>query len=129
MEKLEAEIKAAEAEMGQHGEERKPGRQKSQEHAPCPQRPSMALLPPGQQSKNHQRRRRAAKQKPVSGSQGQGEDISEARCMADWLIDRGIEPERVWLEEQADNTQENIAAPPYKRSASKHPEPGTHLPA
>lgn len=44
----------------------------------------------------------------VSGSRGQGEDISEARCMADWLIDRGIEPERVWLEEQADNTQENI---------------------
>ena len=44
----------------------------------------------------------------VSGSQGQGEDISEARCMADWLIDRGIEPERVWLEEQADNTRENI---------------------
>ncbi len=44
----------------------------------------------------------------VSGSRGQGEDISEARCMADWLIGRGIEPERVWLEEQADNTQENI---------------------
>ncbi|MBD5162101.1 MAG: YdcF family protein [Oscillibacter sp.] len=44
----------------------------------------------------------------VSGSQGQGEDISEARCMADWLIARGVEPERVWLEEQADNTRENI---------------------
>lgn len=44
----------------------------------------------------------------VSGSRGQGEDISEARCMADWLIGRGIEPERIWLEEQADNTQENI---------------------
>ena len=44
----------------------------------------------------------------VSGSRGQGEDISEARCMADWLIGRGIEPERIWLEEQADNTQENM---------------------
>lgn len=44
----------------------------------------------------------------VSGSQGQGEDISEARCMADWLIARGVEPERIWLEEQADNTRENI---------------------
>ena len=44
----------------------------------------------------------------VSGSQGQGEDISEARCMADWLTGRGVEPERVWLEEQADNTRENI---------------------
>lgn len=45
----------------------------------------------------------------VSGSQGQGEDISEARCMADWLTARGVDPERVWLEEKADNTRENIA--------------------
>lgn len=44
----------------------------------------------------------------VSGSQGQGEDISEARCMADWLMDRGVDPGRIWLEEQADNTRENI---------------------
>lgn len=44
----------------------------------------------------------------VSGSQGRGEDISEARCMADWLTARGVDPERVWLEEQADDTRENI---------------------
>lgn len=44
----------------------------------------------------------------VSGSQGQGEDISEARCMADWLMNRGVDPGRIWLEEQADNTRENI---------------------
>ena len=44
----------------------------------------------------------------VSGSQGQGEEISEARCMADWLMDRGVDPGRIWLEEQADNTRENI---------------------
>lgn len=44
----------------------------------------------------------------VSGSQGQGEDISEARCMYDWLTARGIPPERLILEEQADNTEENI---------------------
>lgn len=44
----------------------------------------------------------------VSGSQGRGEDVSEARCMADWLTARGVDPERVWLEEQADNTRENI---------------------
>lgn len=44
----------------------------------------------------------------VSGAQGRGEDISEARCMADWLIDRGVDPERVWLEEQAVNTRENV---------------------
>ena len=44
----------------------------------------------------------------VSGSQGQGEDISEARCMADWLTGRGVDPDRIWLEEQANNTKENI---------------------
>lgn len=44
----------------------------------------------------------------VSGSQGRGEDISEARCMYDWLTARGVPPERVILEEQANNTEENI---------------------
>lgn len=44
----------------------------------------------------------------VTGAQGRGEEISEARCMADWLIARGVEPERIWLEEQATNTEENV---------------------
>ena len=44
----------------------------------------------------------------VSGSQGRGEDISEARCMADWLAGRGVPPERIYLEEQAGNTEENV---------------------
>lgn len=44
----------------------------------------------------------------VSGAQGRGEEISEARCMADWLIARGVDPERIWLEEQATNTEENV---------------------
>lgn len=44
----------------------------------------------------------------VSGSQGRGEDVSEARCMYDWLTERGVPPERLILEEQADNTEENI---------------------
>lgn len=45
----------------------------------------------------------------VTGSQGPGEDISEARCMADWLMDHGVAEDRILLEERADNTQENIA--------------------
>ena len=45
----------------------------------------------------------------VSGSQGPGEDISEARCMADWLIARGVDESRILVEDQADNTRENIA--------------------
>ena len=44
----------------------------------------------------------------VSGGQGNGEDITEAKCMFDDLTARGIEPERVWMEDRATNTQENI---------------------
>lgn len=45
----------------------------------------------------------------VTGSQGPGEEISEAQCMADWLISHGVAAERILLEDQADNTEENIA--------------------
>jgi len=45
----------------------------------------------------------------VSGAQGRGEDISEARCMADWLVDHGVAEDRILLEEKAANTRENIA--------------------
>lgn len=45
----------------------------------------------------------------VSGGQGGGEDIAEARCMADWLMARGVPEERIWLEDQSTNTEENVA--------------------
>lgn len=45
----------------------------------------------------------------VSGGQGAGEDITEARCMADWLIEHGVAQERILLEEKAENTRQNIA--------------------
>lgn len=44
----------------------------------------------------------------VSGSRGPGEEISEAQCMYDWLTARGVPSERIILEEQADDTRENI---------------------
>lgn len=44
----------------------------------------------------------------VSGAQGAGEDITEARCMADWLTAHGVEPDRILLEEQAVNTEQNV---------------------
>lgn len=44
----------------------------------------------------------------VTGGQGNGEEITEARCMADWLLSHGISEERIVLEEQATNTRENI---------------------
>lgn len=45
----------------------------------------------------------------VSGGQGAGEDISEAQCMAQYLLAHGVSASRVWLETEAVNTRENIA--------------------
>ena len=44
----------------------------------------------------------------LSGGQGEDEGISEARCMYDQLIARGIDPHRLWLEEKATSTWENL---------------------
>lgn len=44
----------------------------------------------------------------VSGSQGPGEAVSEARAMYEWLIARGVAPERVVMEEQAGSSYENL---------------------
>lgn len=44
----------------------------------------------------------------VTGGQGRGEEITEARCMADWLTEHGVAAERILLEEQATDTRENI---------------------
>lgn len=45
----------------------------------------------------------------VSGGQGQGETVSEALAMQNYLINSGIDIERVFTEEQATNTYENFA--------------------
>lgn len=45
----------------------------------------------------------------VSGGQGSGENITEAQCMYNDLVNRGIPAERIWLEEQAENTLENLS--------------------
>lgn len=44
----------------------------------------------------------------VSGGQGGGELISEAECMARELTRKGVDPDRIWMEAQAENTGENI---------------------
>jgi uncharacterized SAM-binding protein YcdF (DUF218 family) len=44
----------------------------------------------------------------VSGGQGEGELISEAACMHDWLVEKGINPNRIIMEEQATCTLENL---------------------
>lgn len=45
----------------------------------------------------------------VSGSQGYNEDISEAECMYRELVSRGIDASRIWKEDKAENTRQNIA--------------------
>ena len=44
----------------------------------------------------------------VSGGQGPGEDITEARCMKNWLTESGIDPQRIIMEDSAVSTEENI---------------------
>ena len=44
----------------------------------------------------------------LSGGKGNGEDISEAQCMYRELTARGIDPARLWLEEQSTSTEENL---------------------
>lgn len=44
----------------------------------------------------------------VSGGQGPDEVMSEGDCMADWLVEKGIAPERVICETAANDTRENL---------------------
>ena len=44
----------------------------------------------------------------VSGGQGSNEPVSEAACMAGWLEERGISEDRIFQEDQASNTKENL---------------------
>lgn len=45
----------------------------------------------------------------LSGGQGPNEDISEALCMYRELTAKGIDPERLYMEDRSTNTRENIA--------------------
>lgn len=44
----------------------------------------------------------------LSGGMGPGEDVSEAACMFRCLTERGIAPERLYLEERSSSTLENL---------------------
>ena len=45
----------------------------------------------------------------VSGGMGPGETVTEAEAMQKWLLENGIAPERVLLEDRATSTRENLA--------------------
>lgn len=44
----------------------------------------------------------------VSGGQGSDEPMSEAQCMYDMLVRRGADPQRIWMEDKATSTWENM---------------------
>ena len=44
----------------------------------------------------------------VSGGQGEDEPMTEAQSMYDELVKPGIDPERVWIEDRATSTWENL---------------------
>lgn len=44
----------------------------------------------------------------LSGGKGANENISEAQCMYNYLTEKGIEPERLYLEDRSTTTDENI---------------------
>lgn len=44
----------------------------------------------------------------VSGGKGDGEDVTEAECMRDWLVEAGIDPARIHMEDKAESTMENL---------------------
>ena len=44
----------------------------------------------------------------VSGGQGEDEPITEAQCMHDELVKLGIDESRIWMEDKATSTDENM---------------------
>ncbi len=44
----------------------------------------------------------------VSGGQGEDEPMSEAQCMYEHLVAMGIDPHRIWVEDQATSTWGNL---------------------
>jgi len=44
----------------------------------------------------------------VSGGQGVSEIVSEAQAMNNWLVARGVDPDRIRMEDQSTDTAENI---------------------
>ena len=44
----------------------------------------------------------------VSGGQGADEPMTEAQCMFEELVKLGVDPDRIWLEDRATSTWENL---------------------
>lgn len=44
----------------------------------------------------------------LSGGQGPGEDLAEGRAMADYAVRKGVDPEKIMVEDQSGSTEENL---------------------
>lgn len=55
----------------------------------------------------------------LSGGQGSGENITEAKCMKDWLVSEGVSEDRMILEEQSTDTKENLLFSDQMTSCAK----------
>ena len=44
----------------------------------------------------------------VSGGRGADEPMTEAQCMYEELVKLGVDPKRIWIEDQATSTWENL---------------------
>lgn len=44
----------------------------------------------------------------LSGGQGDGEEISEAACMYEWMLEAGVDDDRLLLEDMSTTTKENL---------------------
>lgn len=44
----------------------------------------------------------------LSGGMGDRENITEAECMYRWLTERGVDKNRLWIEDKSTDTEENI---------------------
>ncbi|MCI8282648.1 MAG: YdcF family protein [Lachnospiraceae bacterium] len=60
----------------------------------------------------------------LSGGQGSGEDISEAQAMMEYLKARGVGEERMILEDQSTNTEENFRFTKEKLQSFGHTDGG-----
>ena len=57
----------------------------------------------------------------LSGAQGDGEAITEAQCMYDWLTARGVEPARLRLETKATAARSTSSRPRPARARRRSP--------
>lgn len=63
----------------------------------------------------------------VSGGQGRDEPTTEALAMRDYLTARGVDPDRIWMEDESHNTSENLLNTRALLAGKGYDAESTHL--